>query len=187
MLKYINIGLTVVIIALVVFLYKIIQEPITFEKIKKHRYAKVEERLKDIRTAQLAFKSLYGSFSSDLIGLTNCVKNDSFRVIKAVGNPDDSTIVTYYDTFFVALKDSIFAPSFQIDSMKYIPFGNGELFIIDAGQITKQRTKVDVFEVNGPDSIFLRDLYSDYLKYIKVDHSISVGSMTQATITGNWE
>ena len=59
--------LTVVILLLACFmgfgLYKTIQEPITFKKEKSKREEAVIAKLKEIRTAQQAFRGITGGFA----------------------------------------------------------------------------------------------------------------------------
>ena len=44
--------------------YQSVQNPIQFQKLKKQRYDRVIQKLKDIRTAQDAFKSIHGTYTS---------------------------------------------------------------------------------------------------------------------------
>lgn len=186
-MKYIKIALSLVIIGLFYTLYEIVQEPLRFGDIKSGRYKAVQGRMIDIRQAQLAYKAVNGLFASDFDKLINCVKNDSFLVVKTIGNPDDTNIVTYYDTSFLAINDSLFPAPYPIDSLAYIPHGRGKKFMINAGSIVKAKITVQVYEILAPDSLFMQDLYSSYSDYIDRNHSLQLGSMLEATTSGNWE
>ena len=187
MMRYINLALFAMVIFLGYLLWETINEPIRFQKIKKERYEDVKNRLIDVRTAQLAFKDLHGRFADNFDELIHSIKTDSMTVIKTIGDPNDTTIVTYYDTSKLALKDSVFQRNFAIDSIQYIPHGQGKKFLLSAGRITKARIKVQVFEAVGPDTLFMKDILEDYGDYIDWEHTMQVGSMTEATTTGNWE
>ena len=59
--------------------------------------------------------------------------------------------------------------------------------MINAGSIVKAKITVQVYEILAPDSLFMRDLYSSYSDYIDRMHSLQLGSMLEATTSGNWE
>ena len=61
---------------IVFFAYKIydaISGPINFNQVKNERYAVVIDRLKDIRTAQIAHKDVKGEFSNNFDSLVKFV------------------------------------------------------------------------------------------------------------------
>ena len=68
-----KLGIQIVLwIASIFFAYKIydsINGPIKFNQVKNERYAKVINRLKDIRTAQIAHKDVKGQFSNNFDSL----------------------------------------------------------------------------------------------------------------------
>ena len=66
MKKIVQLILALVIVALVYVIYDQISTPIRFEKEKAVKEAVVIDRIKDIRTAQRAFKSKYQHFTADL-------------------------------------------------------------------------------------------------------------------------
>jgi hypothetical protein len=72
-----------------------ISQPIRFQHEQRARYNRTIERLKDIRTAQLAYRSVYGEFTGSFDTLINFVKNDSFRVVMAIGFEDDLKMLPY--------------------------------------------------------------------------------------------
>lgn len=183
-----NIVLALIIVGLVYYLYKIIQEPIIFEREKKVRYAETVSRLKNIRTAQLAYKDLHGKFAKDFNTLINSLKTDKFPEVKIIGNPDDTTQAISYDTTYIPLKERAFKDGeFILDSIQFIPYSGGEKFFLDAGEITKNNVKIQVFEASAPESVFLKQLKEEYDKYINDKNILSVGSMSEGTLSGNWE
>ena len=188
-----NIVLTIVVVALSFWLYKIIREPIVFEREKKVRFDKTIERLKQVRTAQLAYKDAKGKFAKSFDELIKGIKYDSLTVIKAIGEVPDSLTeaqavergIVIRDTFYEPLLGRTFPQgNVDIDSLQYIPYSNGTKFNIDAGEIKKNNVMIQVFEVSAPEPEVLKGLNE---KYIDQNHEIRVGSMTEATYTGNWE
>jgi hypothetical protein len=183
-----NIALAVVIAGLFYYLYKIIQEPIIFEREKKIRKTAVVNRLKDIRSAQVAYKDKYGKFSKDFNTLIEALKNETYPEVKIIGNPDDTTQVVSYDTTLIPLyARASFDKSYALDSLQFIPYSGGVRFDMDAGEITKNNIKIQVFEASAKEPVYLKDLVEDYDKYIDDKAVLSVGSMTEGTLSGNWE
>ena len=71
--KTVKIIIEVVLLAGIVFLvianYKSIMEPLNFNKQKDYRESVAIERLKDIRTLQVAYKTVNGKFTSTVDSL----------------------------------------------------------------------------------------------------------------------
>lgn len=190
--------LGVAVLVLTYLIYDSINSKIQFEKETKRRDAFVVERLKDIRTAQTAYKTVKGEYASHFDSLINFVNNGRMPIVKQIGDADDSTAVAQglvvRDTVYIPVKDTVFTPyslgervvSFNLDSLPYIPFSGGEKFTIAAGEIEKNRVKVKVFEISS--------LYSQIYKgmdvageNVKLDEGLKVGSMTEPSTNGNWE
>ena len=69
--------------ALLVFaIYQSINSPIEFNKVKNERYLKVIDRLKDIRNAQVAFKSVNGIYSNSFEELVKFVDSAQFTIVQ---------------------------------------------------------------------------------------------------------
>lgn len=185
-----------VIVALGYFIYVGIMKPINFDKEKAVRYEKVVQRLKDIRTAQSAFKSVYGKYTGSFDTLISFVKEDSFPVEYAEGSLDDSLAVAMglivRDTFYVRILDSIFPDGYPVDSLRYIPFTTGKQFELKSGAImTASQVQVQVFEasalnfdiLNGMDRQLIINL-NDYKEF----PGLKVGDINEANNNaGNWE
>jgi len=185
------------IIVLAYFIYSGIMKPINFQKEKDYRYTKVVERLKDIRTAQVAYRSVYSKYTGSFDTLIHFVKHDSFPVEYAEGSLDDSLAVAkgliVRRTIYVPVRDSIFPAGFYIDSLRYIPFTNGLEFGLQAGEITTaSKVTVQVFEasalnfdiLNGLDRQMIVNL-NDLAKEFK---GLRVGNIKEANNNaGNWE
>lgn len=184
------------IVALSYFIYAGVMKPIDFDKEKLSRYKEVVQRLKDIRTAQVSYKSVYGKYTSSFDTLIHFVKEDSFPVEYAEGSLDDSLAVAMglivRDTFYVRVRDSIFHGHYSIDSLQYVPFTSGVKFEMASGSImTASKVEVHVFEasalnfdiLNGMDRQLIINL-NDYKQF----PGLKVGDINEANNNaGNWE
>ena len=90
MKKIVQLILALVIVGLVYVIYDQISTPIRFENVKKAKEEAVIERIKDIRTAERAFKSKYQHFTGDFDTLINFVLNDSIEGQRRIVDEDDS-------------------------------------------------------------------------------------------------
>ena len=80
MKKIAQIILAVAIVALVYVIYDQISTPIKFDDELKAKKAQVIDRIKDIRTAQRAFKSKYQRFTGSFDTLTNFILQDTLEL-----------------------------------------------------------------------------------------------------------
>lgn len=204
MKKVIQIVLALVIIVLGYVLVRQILTPLEFKNERVKREAAVVERLKDIRTAQRAYRSANNKFAKSFDSLIYFLLNDSLTYERAIGSLDDSVAVAKNlvkrETFKVAAIDTVFgAKKLTVDQIKdfpNIPYGQGNKFIMDAGGLTTQsEVVVSVFECKAPYKLFLSDLDHQELVNLIDDRKamdkypgLKVGSMTEATNeAGNWE
>jgi hypothetical protein len=172
-------------------------KPINFEKERADRYAKVIERLKDIRTAEVAYKSVYQKFTGSFDTLINFVKKDSFPVEYKVGSLDDSIAVAkglvFRDTIYIPVRDSIFPKGYFYDSLRYVPHTAGVQFDLKAGTIlTASKVPVQVFEANASNFDILngmnRQLIINLNDLAKDFKGLRVGNIKEANNNaGNWE
>lgn len=87
---FINLVLVYGALGLTYFLITGIQAPIEFKKEREYRYGFVIQNLKDIRSAELAYKDENGVFTSDFEELIHFVKFDSLRVARKLGSLPDT-------------------------------------------------------------------------------------------------
>ncbi|MGA0897070.1 MAG: hypothetical protein ACO3QK_07295 [Flavobacteriaceae bacterium] len=206
-----KLGIQVVLwIASIFFAYKIydsVSGPIRFNQVKNERYAKVIDRMKDIRTAQIAHKDVKGVFSNNFDSLIKFIDEGIFTLVEK----RDSSYLEYDRTYridmlkevvvidtlgFVPVKDSLFKNTDRYKNMAYIPVEGAEdkKFQIKADVINKNGYKVPVFEVKVAKSIILFDQDDDLLKQenetISVDgvngSEIILGSLSNVSTNGNW-
>jgi len=182
------------------FIYESVMISIRFNKEKDKRYNKTIERLKDIRTAQLAFRSENSKFTGSFDTLIDFVKHDSFKVVRQIGSMDDSVAVAkglvYRDTVKISVLDSIFPKTYPVDSLRFVPYTGGKEFELGAGEITTgSGLTVKVFEAKVHNNVLLKGLdkqlvinLNDLRKKLERYPGLKVGSLTEATNNaGNWE
>ncbi len=182
-----------------------INGPVKFNKVKKARYAQAVENLRDIRTAQLAYRSITGKFEKDpekLISFIDTAKftltqrRDSsfirFNKILKIDEPKDTVVV---DTLgYASVKDSLFKTDGHKSMMKIPIKGIDGNFEMNAGFINKNDLRIAVFEAKVAKEVLLGDLDKDLLaqekEVVSVDGVngpyLSVGSMTEVMTSGNW-
>lgn len=206
-----KLGIQIVLwIASVFFAYKIydsINGPIKFNQTKNERYAKVIDRLKDIRKSQIAHKDVKGVFSNNFDSLVKFVDEGYFTLIEK----RDSSYMEYDRTYridmlrevividtlgTVSVKDSLFKNSTRYQDMAYIPIDGvrDSLFTINAEVINKNGYKVPVFEVKVSKSVILFDQDADLVQQenetVSVDGvngpAIVLGSLSNVSTNGNW-
>jgi hypothetical protein len=197
------------ILVLTYLLYESIMKPIRFNQERDVRYGKTIQRLKDIRTAQVAFKAENGLYTADFDSLITFIKSGNFRVVVKIGSLSDSLIeagwnetkalkagIIKRDTLLVPIRDSLFGKAYPIDSLKYVPFTTGEVFKLGTAVIeTGSKVRVNVFEACVLNSVLLDGLdkqlvinFSDERKKLTGFAGLKVGSLEEATNNaGNWE
>ena len=85
-------------------IYSSINGPIKFNQVKNERYTKVIDRLKDIRTAQIAHKDVNGFYANNFDSLVSFIDNGIFTLIEK----RDSSYLEYNRTYRIdMLKDCL--------------------------------------------------------------------------------
>ena len=175
--------------------YSAIREPMKLQVEQDKRNPVIIQRLKDIRTAQIAYKSKYNKFANNFDSLLNFVQNEKLMQVQAFGELPDSMIgkekeaielgIIRRDTFYVDVEEHIFlskdaqkkrAFPYYFDSIPFIPFTNKK-FKLEAGTIDKGSQKVPVFEATD-----IAPFYNPYSR----EEPLKVGSMTEIHTNGNW-
>ena len=88
-----EVALLALICGLVYVLYSNIMKPVNFNKEKDSRQAVAVQRLKDIRTLQVAFKSVTGKFNSSIDSLKQFYEAGQMEIVMQIGSMDDSLAV----------------------------------------------------------------------------------------------
>lgn len=223
--KIVSVLLLFVIAGLVYACIKSIMEPINFNKQKAYRETVGIQRMKDVRTLQEAFKSVSGHFTASADSLVDFYKNGKMEVIMQIGSNDDSLAVTtteklkksrrgitpeqMYELYKkgehlvfsisskVDVKDTLFNTrnDFNIDSLKYIPFSQGDTIQMESVVKEVSGVKVPLFEARMPYKSLLKGLDNQLRINLDADRKamnryegLQVGSVSAPNNNaGNWE
>ncbi len=85
--------LLVAIGGLIFWLYSNIMSPVKFNKERDIREEVAVQRLKDIRTLEVAYKSVNGKFNSSIDSLKQFYENGQMEIVMQIGSMDDSLAV----------------------------------------------------------------------------------------------
>lgn len=179
--------LPLAIVALAYLCVASVMEPVNFNKEKAFRESVAIERLKDIRTLQVAYKTENGKFTSDVDSLKNFYNNGKIKVVMQIGSKDDSLAVAntqrvkkrnprikpeqLFELYqkgeklvfsienMIPVRDTLFnnRPDFNVDSLAFIPFC-GDSLIMDSAVKTVSGVKVPLFEACMPYRSLLKGL-----------------------------
>ncbi|HAN17980.1 MAG: hypothetical protein A2X13_10280 [Bacteroidetes bacterium GWC2_33_15] len=208
MKRLIQIVLAILMVVLAYLVWESIQTPIRFNKEKDKRYTATIQRLKDIRTAQIAFKDEYGRFTGSFDTLINFIEHDSMKLVKAIGSiPDDllaqgwteaialkEGIITR-DTIRIAIKDTLFPKEFTAQELWKVPFTENAKFELATAKLMTGSVKVDVFEAKIHNDILLSGLdrqliinLNERMKQSNNYPGVKVGDIAEPNNNaGNWE
>ncbi|MBO4771893.1 MAG: hypothetical protein J5595_05095 [Bacteroidales bacterium] len=207
----IHVVLIAVIAVLAYLLWDSIMQPIRFQKKAEWRYALTVQKLKDIRDAQVAYKSVYGAYTGSFDSLENFVQNGQLKIVKAIGNIPDSFYDKYprklaetkaieagivkRDTVVVNCYDSLCKGKYKVNEMRLVPIVN-EPFQMAMDTIeTSSKAKITVFEAKTPNDVYLKGLdrqeivnMNDEAQTIGKYPGLKVGSLVEFNNNaGNWE
>ena len=200
-IKIILIGISV---ALAYYIIAGILKPIRLEHESEKRLSLTKQRLKDIRTAQVAFKEKNGVYTPSFDELIKFLTTDSMRLVKVSGDiPDSLTEVQAIklglfsrDTSYIFVKDTLFKDlHYVLDSIRYVPVGTKVKFVMDTATIISSSTvPVKVFQAYALYEDILFGMDRQYIinfkakeKEIRKDSTLRVGSITEINNNaGNW-
>ncbi|MBE6181182.1 MAG: hypothetical protein E7148_00590 [Rikenellaceae bacterium] len=209
--KIAQILLAVVIVVLVYVIYQQISTPLRFEQEMKAKRAQVIERIKDIRTAQRAFKSKYQRFTGSFDTLAAFVLTDTLEMERKLVDEDDSVAMAQLkkmkrknvEKFKMAVIDTIFSPRKltreDIENLRYVPGTDKKAqYLMEAGIITTEsKVVIPVVECRVPYKMFLDtvryrqeiiNLIDDDVNNFNRYPGVKFGSMeTGNNEAGNWE
>ncbi|MCP4553764.1 MAG: hypothetical protein GY834_17375 [Bacteroidetes bacterium] len=190
--------LSIVIIFLGYMVVKSIMEPVRFKNEKADREKIVIQLLKEIREVQVAYKGVHKEYAGTFDTLINFIKIGKIPVVNIISDPTDTTYTkTINDTTsYINVRDSIFKHrvDFNPESIQYIPYSNGEVFVFASKIIEINKVRVPVFEVSAEYIHFLLGMDEQLIvNLIKKKNEferfpgLKVGSITEASTDGNWE
>ena len=205
--------LNIVLWALIIFLGYItvmsVYGEIQFNKLKDERYKKVIVKLKDIRDAELAHKTVKGQFTSDYAKLVSFVETGQFTITqrrdttvideeltKRFGGVEMTKSLILIDTLgYVSVKDSLFGADTRYKTMMNLPEGIGKpgtKVDLNAGVLADSGIPVFIASVDKEVILFDQDknLVAKEKEVMSVDGvrgpKLQVGSMEEADTKGNW-
>ncbi|MBO4642895.1 MAG: hypothetical protein J5661_08600 [Bacteroidaceae bacterium] len=188
MKKVINAILGVCVLAMLFVCWRSIRDDQDFNAEVAARENVVKARLIEIRSAEEAYKLQHeGEYCSDWSVLIDFVKNGKLPIVMkqgvlsdeqmdkglteskaaAIVNRGDAAEIAANglqdfrrDTIWVSLQDSLYNyEGFVADSMRYIPFSQGDTFeLIAVPNTTRSGSIIQVMECNAPDSSFLKGM-----------------------------
>jgi|SRR5690606_28565711 len=202
----IQIGLWILSIFFAFMIYKSINEPIVFDKVKQKRYKDVIAKLKDIRDVQEAHRSIKGKYESDFNKLIKFIENEKFTLTQQrdssymeydkVYKIDMMREVRIIDTLgYVSLKDSLFNGTERYKNLMNVPHTVGDVkFTMKTDVLDKNGFRVPVFEAKVAKDVILHDQPKDLVAREKTLKSVEevpgpeiiVGSLEDVSTSGNW-
>ncbi|NDV15819.1 hypothetical protein GO009_07250 [Muricauda sp. TY007] len=187
-------------------IYHSINAPIEFNKVRNERFAKVINKLKDIRDSQEAYKTVNGKYANDFESLIKFIDTGNYTIttqrdssfmrydrVYQIEMQQDTIIIDTLGT--VKVKDSLFGADDRYKTMMNVPYAqNDEKFEMKADIIDKSGYKAPVFEAKVKKSVVLYDQPEDLVEkensYQSVEEvngsEIKVGSLTDVSTNGNW-
>lgn len=187
-------------------IYESINAPIEFNKVRKERFSQVIAKLKDIRDAEEAYKTVNGKYAGNFESLIQFIDTGSYTITTqkdssfmrfdrayGIDMQQDTVIIDTLGT--VRVKDSLFKNSDRYKTMMNVPYAqNNETFELKADIIDKSGYKAPVFEAKVKKDVILYDQPKDLVDREKAHQSveevngdeIKVGSLTDVSTNGNW-
>ena len=187
MKKVFNALLALCVIGLLFICYRSIQDDIDFKAEVTVRENAVKARLLQIKAAEEEYKLQHqGLYCDSLWKLVEFVRNGRIpKIVKegeltddqmekglteskaaAIVNSGDAAAIAANglqgfrrDTSWVVLSDSLFGENFNADSLRYIPYAEGDTFdLMTATNITRSGTIQYAMECAAPDASFLKNM-----------------------------
>ncbi|MAO33831.1 MAG: hypothetical protein CMD03_03635 [Flavobacteriales bacterium] len=195
-------------IILFYLIYNSINSEVVFNKEAEIRIAENVQKLKDLRQLQIKYKQNKGQFADNFKSLIDFLEYDSIPIVRATGETPDSLIngvqisdelalelgLISRDTAYVPAKENIFDETYMesrknnfildLTNLINVPYSNST-YNINAGQIEKGNVTVQVFEISANYRTVFKGLDAENKSY-NLDELLKVGSMTEASLNGNW-
>ena len=204
-----NILMVVAVVLLGYLCVKTITTPIKFDEQRAAREEVIINRLCDIRKVQVEYKKQYNQYTGSLDSLVAFLKNGKIATVYKEGELTDQQLeegltekkavemgLIRRDTSYVNVAKSLFDENFNVDSIVYVPFGNGAKFEMAAAVLTSQSgVSVPVFEAKTPYNVYLQGMdrqelinLNDVARKLDRYAGLKVGDVNEANNNaGNWE
>ena len=192
--------LPVLIIGIGYAIWTSLLQPVNFNKERAAREKVATQRLKDIRTLQVAFKGKYGHFTASIDSLIDYYNNGYITIIRQIGSMDDSLAVAQKrvkrDSIRINVKDTLLRRSdFNVNDLKTIPFSGGKPIIMAAVIKPVSGVEVPLFEACMPFNDLLSGMNHQLIVNLNAERNdigkypgLKVGSIDAPNNNaGNWE
>ncbi|MDR1951018.1 MAG: hypothetical protein LBP96_02165 [Bacteroidales bacterium] len=211
-----RIALGIATVILAYFLFESIMKPQRFETLRAQKEVEIVNRLKDIRTAQLAYRNVHGRFVGTMDSLVMFLEQGRLPSVRRTGEiPEEMSEAEALKQGFIR-RDTVFTDAHSalfpdvadkvrhLTNLRFVPFSDPENpksirgikeFIIEAGFIERNNIQVPVIDV----SAFLGDYMTEPEYKQLVINAVArasdinrfpgrkFGSMTDPITEGNWE
>ena len=174
-----------------------------YRNLHNGRYTASFDTLIDfVKTAKLPFVKKEGVLSDTQLeaGMTEKKAMAIINKAKKTGNwkevEKEGLMNFKRDTLWVAVTDTIYDKSFNADSLRYVPFGNGAQFeMYTKNDTTKSGAPIFLFQANTPYDVYLNGLDKQEIANLK-DLQVKLGKYAGLMVgsidtpnngAGNWE
>jgi len=196
-------------IAIVFFLgfkvYESIMEPVEYKKATDVRESVIKTKLGYIKTLEIEYKKIYGSYISSFDTLIDFYHNDSMPIVMKIGAVPDTLTeevalemgIISRDTSRIAIKDTLLKDIgvFNVDEIAIVPFTHKKKkFELASGTVVRANFNVPVFEIKCYKEDYLAEIKAQELLHndillLKEDDKfpgLKLGSLTEPSTDGNW-
>ena len=195
-------------LVLAYLLFESIMKPQRFETLRSRKEVEVINRLKDIRTAQIAFRNVHGRFCGTLDSLVMFLESGQLPTVRRTGEIPEEMTESEALRQGIIRRDTIFSDAYtllfpnnpdkaaHLAALKYIPFtGRTKEFTIETGFIDRGNISVPVIEVSAHLLDYMTEPEYRQLVVNTVKRALDInrfpgrrfGSMTDPITEGNWE
>jgi hypothetical protein len=191
----INVVLVLLSLVFAYWLYSSIREPIAFKAEKEKRRDAVVDVLKKLQVAQDLYRTITGKYAGNFDSLSYVLKNGQVENVKLEADPTDPT---NQDKFIRSVSyrpalDSLYSllgGPVNVDSLRYVPYGEGKTFDIAADTLRYQGTLVQVVQVGTRFKDFMGEYanprFKKYDAFYDPDKPLKFGDMNAPNTNGNW-
>ncbi|MCL2682039.1 MAG: hypothetical protein FWE63_00970 [Bacteroidales bacterium] len=190
------------------FLFESIMKPQRFETLRARKEVEVVNRLRDIRTAQLAYRNLNGRFTSTLDSLVMFLENGKLPTVRKTGEIPDSLTEAEALKRGIIQRDTVFTNAYSVlfpnhpdrqnhlANLKFIPFtGRTKEFTLETDFITRSNVQVPVIEVSAllidymPEPEYRQLVINATKRAMDINRfpGRKFGSLIDPHTEGNWE
>ena len=211
--KITQIILGIAALILAYFLFESIMKPQRFETLRVRKETEVVNRLKDIRTAQLAYRNLNGRFAPTFDTLIMFLEDGRMPTVRSTGRDElPDSLMALSDTELLRRRlirrDTVFSDAYSelfpeqrdkaahLAALRYIPFtGRTIEFSMETGFVVKSEVNIPVIEVSAHMLDYLGEPEYRQLVINAIKRSEDInrypgrrfGSMFDPQTEGNWE